>query len=93
MRVEQIAPFPYDLLRDVMKKYSSAELVWVQEEPKNQGAWAYIKPRFDTALRQDNKSRVNIRFIGRKPSASAATGSYKLHTQEQRELLDLALTL
>uniref|UniRef100_A0A1B0GI66 2-oxoglutarate dehydrogenase complex component E1 n=2 Tax=Lutzomyia longipalpis TaxID=7200 RepID=A0A1B0GI66_LUTLO len=49
-RVEQISPFPYDLVKKEAEKYSNAELVWTQEEAKNQGAWTYVQPRFHTAL-------------------------------------------
>ncbi|XP_061936221.1 2-oxoglutarate dehydrogenase complex component E1 isoform X2 [Apis cerana] len=50
IRVEQISPFPYDLVKKEAVKYSNADLVWAQEEHKNQGAWTYIQPRFHTAL-------------------------------------------
>ncbi|XP_017882185.1 2-oxoglutarate dehydrogenase, mitochondrial isoform X3 [Ceratina calcarata] len=49
-RVEQISPFPYDLVKKESAKYPNAELVWAQEEHKNQGAWTYVQPRFHTAL-------------------------------------------
>ncbi|XP_020278096.1 2-oxoglutarate dehydrogenase, mitochondrial isoform X3 [Pseudomyrmex gracilis] len=49
-RVEQISPFPYDLVKKEAEKYPNAELVWSQEEHKNQGAWTYVQPRFHTAL-------------------------------------------
>ncbi|XP_023245263.1 2-oxoglutarate dehydrogenase, mitochondrial isoform X2 [Copidosoma floridanum] len=49
-RVEQISPFPYDLLKKEVAKYPNAELIWAQEEHKNQGSWTYIQPRFQTAL-------------------------------------------
>ncbi|XP_054013986.1 2-oxoglutarate dehydrogenase complex component E1 isoform X2 [Hylaeus anthracinus] len=49
-RVEQISPFPYDLVKKEATKYPNAELVWAQEEAKNQGAWTYVQPRFHTAL-------------------------------------------
>ncbi|XP_017765396.1 PREDICTED: 2-oxoglutarate dehydrogenase, mitochondrial isoform X1 [Eufriesea mexicana] len=49
-RVEQISPFPYDLVKKESAKYPNAEIVWAQEEHKNQGAWTYIQPRFHTAL-------------------------------------------
>uniref|UniRef100_A0A336L5D2 oxoglutarate dehydrogenase (succinyl-transferring) n=1 Tax=Culicoides sonorensis TaxID=179676 RepID=A0A336L5D2_CULSO len=53
-RVEQISPFPYDLVKQECNKYPNAELCWAQEEHKNQGAWNYVLPRFDTCL---NSSR------------------------------------
>ncbi|XP_017790798.1 PREDICTED: 2-oxoglutarate dehydrogenase, mitochondrial isoform X1 [Habropoda laboriosa] len=49
-RVEQISPFPYDLVKKEAAKYPNAELAWAQEEHKNQGAWTYVQPRFHTAL-------------------------------------------
>ncbi|XP_031841222.1 oxoglutarate dehydrogenase Nc73EF isoform X2 [Nomia melanderi] len=49
-RVEQISPFPYDLVKKEAAKYPDAELIWAQEEHKNQGAWTYVQPRFFTAL-------------------------------------------
>ncbi|XP_043592395.1 2-oxoglutarate dehydrogenase, mitochondrial isoform X5 [Bombus pyrosoma] len=50
VRIEQISPFPYDLVRDEADKYANAKIVWAQEEHKNQGAWTYVQPRFHTAL-------------------------------------------
>jgi 2-oxoglutarate dehydrogenase E1 component len=90
IRIEQIAPFPYDLVGPAIAKYPHAELVWVQEEPKNQGAWAYVKPRFDTTLREERIDRAPIRFVGRKPSSSPASGGYSVHTAEQRDVVDRA---
>ncbi|XP_043254318.1 2-oxoglutarate dehydrogenase, mitochondrial isoform X1 [Colletes gigas] len=49
-RVEQITPFPYDLVKKEAAKYPNADLIWSQEEHKNQGAWSYVQPRFHTAL-------------------------------------------
>ena len=51
VRLEQISPFPHDLLMNVVRQYKNAELVWCQEEPKNMGAWGYVQPRLLTALR------------------------------------------
>lgn len=51
-RVEQLCPFPFDLVRDEIRKYPNAELVWVQEEHKNMGYWTHVQPRIQTAMRQ-----------------------------------------
>jgi len=51
VRLEQISPFPHDLLMNVVRQYKHAELVWCQEEPKNMGAWGYVRPRLLTALK------------------------------------------
>ncbi|XP_030386169.1 2-oxoglutarate dehydrogenase-like, mitochondrial isoform X2 [Scaptodrosophila lebanonensis] len=50
VRVEQISPFPFDLVKEQANLYKNAELVWAQEEHKNQGSWTYVQPRFLTAL-------------------------------------------
>ena len=50
-RVEQVAPFPYDLALIELNKYPQAEVAWVQEEPKNQGYWTYIFPRLSSLLK------------------------------------------
>jgi hypothetical protein len=48
--LEQISPFSYDIVKEECEKYSGAELAFCQEEHKNQGAWAYVQPRFQTAV-------------------------------------------
>ena len=48
--MEQIAPFPYDLVKQQAEKYPNAQVVWVQEEPMNQGSWTYVAPRIETAI-------------------------------------------
>ncbi|KAK9512476.1 hypothetical protein O3M35_000899 [Rhynocoris fuscipes] len=88
-RVEQISPFPYDLVKAECAKYPNAKLTWCQEEHKNQGAWTYVNPRFDTAL---NKSR-NITYAGRPTSASPATGSKMQHLKELNQLLEDAMSI
>jgi 2-oxoglutarate dehydrogenase E1 component len=61
VRVEQIAPFPYHLLELAIRRYPNAECVWVQEEAKNMGAWSYVKPRFDTCMREFDLNKEPIR--------------------------------
>lgn len=88
-RVEQIAPFPYDLVMEECSKYPDADLVWAQEEHKNMGAWSYIQPRFATALNHEK----HIVYAGRPVSPSPATGSKKTHIRELKQLLEDALSL
>ena len=90
VRIEQIAPFPFDLVGPIIQKYPNADLVWVQEEPKNMGAWSYAKPRFDTTCREE-KIQKSIRYVGRHPCASPATGGFKQHFTEQKSLIAEAL--
>ncbi|XP_058465186.1 2-oxoglutarate dehydrogenase complex component E1-like isoform X3 [Malaya genurostris] len=88
-RLEQISPFPYDLIKAECAKYPNAEVVWAQEEHKNQGYWTYVAPRFDTAI---NSTR-DLSYVGRVCAASTATGSKAQHTKELKNLLDHAMAL
>ncbi|XP_022218506.1 2-oxoglutarate dehydrogenase-like, mitochondrial [Drosophila obscura] len=75
VRIEQVCPFPYDLIMKELELYKSAELLWVQEEHKNQGCWSYVQPRFDTALiKRENETRC-ISYVGRLPNSAPATGN------------------
>ncbi|XP_063228335.1 2-oxoglutarate dehydrogenase complex component E1 isoform X3 [Bacillus rossius redtenbacheri] len=88
-RMEQISPFPYDLVKKECAKYPNAALVWVQEEPKNQGSWTYVQPRFSTTL---NKTR-SVSYTGRPTAASPATGSKMQHLRELEAFLDEAMAI
>ncbi len=88
IRIEELYPFPADALNSVLQKYSKAEeLIWCQEEPKNQGAWDYFEPRF--AAKLDHPCMVE--YVGREPSAAPAVGSAKVHAQQQKRLVKQAL--
>ena len=90
VRLEQIYPFPYPEMQAIIDKYSKAkEVVWCQEEPRNQGAWRSNKHRIDRVL---GKKQV-LEYAGRGPSASTAVGYANLHMQEQAKLVDEALGL
>jgi len=96
LRLEQIAPFPYDRITEVLAYYEHADVVWCQEEPKNMGAWFYVQPRLCTAIRQVAKAggrAVEVKYIGRPVAAATATGSPHLHRQETKEVLNTALSL
>ncbi|XP_033157379.1 2-oxoglutarate dehydrogenase-like, mitochondrial isoform X2 [Drosophila mauritiana] len=87
VRVEQLCPFPYDLISQQLELYSKAELLWAQEEHKNMGGWSYVQPRFDTALlKKENESRC-VSYHGRPPSASPATGNKVQHYSEYKALI------
>lgn len=93
-RVEQLCPFPYDLVQRELKRYPNAEILWCQEEPMNMGAYHYITPRLLTAMRAINRGTYHdIKYVGRAPSAASATGFSQVHVQEQRELVQKTLQL
>ncbi len=90
IRLEQIYPLPGEELDEVLSVYTGTnELIWCQEEPKNQGAWDFVKLRFAAML----NSRWQIGYVGREPSAVPAVGSAKLHGIQQKELVNQALKL
>lgn len=78
VRVEQLYPLPTWELEKVWKQYEGAEFCWVQEEARNQGAWLHLA-RYDFP--------VSLRYIGRKSSASPATGYKKVHDKEQAAIV------
>lgn len=90
-RVEQISPFPYDLVARHVDDFPNAEVVWCQEEPKNMGSWAYVRRRMETAmLRSEHHVGGRPRYIGRNAMASTATGDKKVHVAEQNSLVEQA---
>jgi len=92
-RLEQIAPFSFDAVLSELSRFPNAEIMWVQEEPKNMGAWAYVQPRFYTALIRGLNSAKPVNFIGRKVGPSPATGFPKMHKSEIAEFLNQATTV
>ncbi|KAL5482597.1 KGD1_3 [Sanghuangporus weigelae] len=90
-RLEQISPFPYDLLTPHLDKYPNADILWCQEEPLNNGAWSYVEPRISTAASETvyHKGR-NPLYAGRDPASSVATGSKALHYKEIEQFLAAA---
>ena len=92
-RLEQFYPFPADTLRDYLAGMpNDVEVVWLQEEPANMGAWTFVRSRFDDLLearRGDCTHR--IRYAGRPASASPATGSAHVHQVEQEALIAAAI--
>ncbi|MBM3523716.1 MAG: 2-oxoglutarate dehydrogenase E1 component, partial [Alphaproteobacteria bacterium] len=92
LRVEQLYPFPFRTLEKELARYRKAEVVWVQEESANMGAWHFVDRRIEQALTPIDVKAKRPRYVGRPESASPATGSYKRHGAEQAKLVDEALT-
>nr|WP_298577940.1 multifunctional oxoglutarate decarboxylase/oxoglutarate dehydrogenase thiamine pyrophosphate-binding subunit/dihydrolipoyllysine-residue succinyltransferase subunit [uncultured Microbacterium sp.] len=86
VRLEQYYPAPVEELNRVLENYPDAELVWVQDEPENQGAWPFIA--LEVA---DQLGGRGIRVISRAAAASTATGSPKVHANEHAEIMKAAL--
>jgi 2-oxoglutarate dehydrogenase E1 component len=92
LRIEQLYPFPQSALADELKRFPKAEIIWCQEEPKNQGAWTFIAPYIeDTIAKLGGNARP--RYVGRPEYASTAAGLMSQHTAELKAFLDEALSL
>ncbi len=83
LRLEQIHPFPFERLRELLASYGTKDFIWVQEEPWNMGAWSFV----DDRLRRVLPERGRLRYVGRPEAASPAGGSYRAHEREEADLV------
>ncbi|MBI5510284.1 MAG: multifunctional oxoglutarate decarboxylase/oxoglutarate dehydrogenase thiamine pyrophosphate-binding subunit/dihydrolipoyllysine-residue succinyltransferase subunit [Deltaproteobacteria bacterium] len=89
LRVEQLYPWPRLRLQGLLRRFATAhDVVWVQEEPENMGAWRFARVELQAALCPGQ----TLRYVGRQASASTATGSQKRHQAEQEQLVREALS-
>ena len=93
LRVEQLYPFPHDVLKEELSQYPNAEIVWCQEEHENMGSWHFVDRRIENVLKDIKHKAGRPVYIGREPAASPATGSLKKHNAQQAKLVDEALSL
>ncbi|MCA0846663.1 2-oxoglutarate dehydrogenase E1 component [Salipiger thiooxidans] len=93
LRVEQFYPFPALSLVKELERFKGAEMIWCQEEPKNQGAWTFIEPNIEWVLGRIDATHQRPRYVGRATSASPATGLASQHKAQQEALVNEALTI
>lgn len=87
-RIEMLYPFPTQDLRGVLNEYPNLrEVVWVQEEPQNMGAWTYVHPLIEALLPEG----CELQYIGRSIRASTAEGTTEAHAREQSRIIEEAL--
>ena len=91
IRIEQLYPFPYDDLEEILLRYQNVhEYIWCQEEPLNQGAWFSHRHRIQRVLdRLGNNNEVKL--VSRPPAAAPAVGLMKLHLKQQKTLINEAI--
>jgi 2-oxoglutarate dehydrogenase E1 component len=89
IRVEQLYPLNYEMLKGIVAKYPRAQKkwIWCQEEPRNMGAFYYIRPRLEEL------SNHKLRYAGRERSSSPAAGSKAIHVLEQEKLVEDAFSV
>ncbi len=93
VRIEQLYPFPYQEMREVIEQYPKLkDVIWCQEEPRNQGAWYTSRHRMARVI-HDYNPKLEISYAGREPSAAPAAGYMALHLAQQEALLHAALDL
>jgi len=93
MRYEQFYPFPAQSSVKELERFKNAEMVWCQEEPRNQGAWTFMEPNLEWVLTRIKAKHTRPVYAGRPPSASPATGLASQHKAQQAALVDDALTI
>ena len=90
VRIEELSPFPFSPLADVLSRYGNAsEVVWLQEEPRNQGAFLHIQERINAVL-QHLKANHRVQYHGRDEDAVPAPGVAKLYQTQQRSVVAAA---
>jgi len=88
LRLEQLYPFPQPMIVDALKQYPNAtEVVWVQDEPRNMGAWPFLHERLMSLLGPNQ----TLRYVGRPIAAAPATGSHHRHEEQQQALVAAAI--
>ncbi len=93
LRVEQFYPFPAMAMVKELSRFKQADIVWCQEEPKNQGAWFFMEPNIEWVLGRIEAKCKRPSYAGRPASASPATGLGSAHAAQQAALIDEALTI
>jgi 2-oxoglutarate dehydrogenase E1 component len=91
VRLEQLAPFPWDRVAEEAARYKNADIMWAQEEPKNMGPWTFVQPRIATATRTINSFEQRPLYAGRSPAAATATGlGGRAHEAEAAAIMKMA---
>ncbi len=93
MRLEQFYPFPALSLTKELSRFKQAQIIWCQEEPKNQGAWSFVEPNLEWVLDRIGSKHGRPSYVGRPAAASPATGLAREHKAQQEALVDAALSL
>ena len=93
VRIEQLYPFPADLLQDELARSPNAAVLWCQEEPQNMGAWSYVDRRIEAVLRAIGNACPWPSCVSRPENASTAIGTNDVHNADQLQLVSRAIGL
>lgn len=88
LRLENLYPFPRDVVEAILKKYpDTKQVVWVQEEPENQGAWRTTRHRLELSIKNSFQTPIPLKYAGRQDAASPAVGYSSVHVKQQEQLV------
>ena len=95
VRVEELSPFPFCAALDVMARYANAsDVLWLQEEPRNQGAWTHVEPRLNAVMERlpsaGGRESLRVRYRGRREDAVPAPGVASLYAAQQKAVIEAA---
>ena len=93
IRLEQLYPFPAKALTPIISRFKNADFIWCQEEPKNMGPWNTMERYIDWCLTKAKCEKNKVKYVGRSPAASTATGLMSKHQKQQKMLIDSALSV
>ena len=93
IRLEQLYPFPAKALTPIISRFKNADFIWCQEEPKNMGPWNTMERYIDWCLTKAKCEKTKVKYVGRSPAASTATGLMSKHQKQQKMLIDSALSV
>ncbi|HRE59475.1 MAG TPA: 2-oxoglutarate dehydrogenase E1 component [Micropepsaceae bacterium] len=93
IRVEQLYPYPGESIERELARFPRADVMWVQEEPRNQGAWSFIAPMIEESLERLGRKGQRVAYAGRAAAASPATGLASTHAAELKAFLETAFTV
>ncbi len=93
LRLEQYYPFPAMSFIKELGRFKDADIVWCQEEPKNQGAWSFIEPNLEWSLSRVKAKCKRAKYVGRPAAASPATGLATQHKKQQSMIINEALNI
>jgi 2-oxoadipate dehydrogenase E1 component len=96
IQIEELTPIPFEALKEVLNLYPLAiHSAWLQEEPRNQGAWNHVRSRIETVLSAARKSSngIELHYLGREESALPAPGIGTLYRKQQQSIIESAFSV
>ena len=91
--VPDIPSYLHHALAEGLERFKNADIVWCQEEPRNNGSWFFVQERIENVLKEIGHKELRVNYAGRPEAAAPATGLMSKHLEQQSRLIDEALTV